>query len=97
MAPGNVKPHEPALAPTGLVNTTDHDSRVVRTHGQAPLQGYNAQMAVNDQQVVLAAEVTTESPDFGHLGPMVRATQRELRTVGLDDPDVVVADASIWR
>jgi hypothetical protein len=33
-------------------------------------------MAVNDQQVVLAAEVTTESPDFGHLGPMVRATQR---------------------
>jgi hypothetical protein len=42
MAPGNVKPHEPALAPTGLVNTTDHDSRVVRTHGQAPLQGYNA-------------------------------------------------------
>jgi transposase len=97
MAPGNVKPHEPALEPTGLVNTTDHDSRVVRTHGQPPLQGYNAQMAVNDHQIVLAAEVTTESPDFGHLEPMVRATQRELHTVGLDDPDVVVADAGYWH
>ncbi len=44
MAPGKVKPHEPTPAPTGLMNTTDHDSRVVRTHGQAPLQGYNAQL-----------------------------------------------------
>jgi len=97
MAPGNVKPYEPALAPTGLVNTTDHDSRVVRTHGRPPLQGYNAQMAVNDQQVVLAAEVTTESPDFGHLEPMVCATRRELRTIGLNDPDVVLADAGYWH
>jgi hypothetical protein len=38
------------------MNTTDPDSRVVRTHGQPPLQGYNAQFAVNDQQVVVAAE-----------------------------------------
>jgi transposase len=97
MAPGNVKPHEPAPAPSGLVNTTDHDSRVVRTHGQPPLQGYNAQMAVNDKQIVLAAEITTESPDFGHLEPMVRATRRELHTIDLGDPDVVVADAGYWH
>jgi hypothetical protein len=54
-------------------------------------------MAVNDQQLVLAAEITTESPDFGHLEPMVRATQRELRAIELDDPDVVLADAGYWR
>jgi Transposase DDE domain len=75
------------------VNVTDHDSRVVRTHGQPPPQGYNAQMAINDQQLVIAAEITTESPDFGRLEPMVRATQRELRAIELDDPDVVLADA----
>src|SRR3954467_65725 len=69
MARGSVKAHEPTLAPSGLVNTTDHDSRVVRTHGQAPLQGYNAQLVVNDNQVVIAAEVTTDSPDFGHPEP----------------------------
>jgi hypothetical protein len=97
MAPGKVKPHEPVLAPTGLMNITDHDSRVVRTHGQPPLQGYNAQFAVNDKQVVLAAEIATESPDFGHLEPMVRATQRELAGVDLGDPEVVLADAGYWH
>jgi hypothetical protein len=97
MAPGMVKPYRPPVAQQGLVNVTDHDSRVVRTHGQPPLQGYNAQMAVNDQQRVIAAEITTESPDFGHLEPMVRATQRELRAIELDDPDVVLADAGYWH
>ena len=97
MAPGKVKPHEPVPAPTGLMNTTDHDSRVVRTHGQPPLQGYNAQLTVNDKQVVLAAEVTTESPDFGHLEPMVRASQRELGGLDLGDPEVVLADAGYWH
>jgi hypothetical protein len=97
MAPGMVKPYQPPSAPGGLMNTTDHDSRVVRTHGQPPLQGYNAQMTVNDCQVVLAAEITTESPDFGHLEPMVDATRRELNAVGLDDPDVVLADAGYWH
>ena len=97
MAPGMVKLYRPPVAPQGLVNVTDHDSRVVRTHGQPPLQGYNAQMTVNDQQLVIAAEITTESPDFGHLEPMVRATQRELRAIELDDPDVVLADAGYWH
>jgi transposase len=97
MAPGTVKPHELALAPTGLVNVTDHDARVVRTQGQPPLQGYNAQLVVNTRQLVLAAEITTESPDFGHLEPMVRATQRELRTIELGDPEVVLADAGYWH
>jgi hypothetical protein len=55
------------LVPTGVVNTTDHDSRVMRTQGQPPLQGYNAQLAVNERQVIVAAEVTTDAPDFGHL------------------------------
>jgi transposase len=97
MAPGMVKPHEPVLAPTGLMNVTDHDSRPMRTHGYAPLQGYNAQLVVNEQQVVIAAELTTDSPDFGHLEPMVRAAQRELRGVELGDPEVVLADAGYWH
>jgi transposase len=97
MAPGMVKPHEPVLVPTGTINTTDHDSRVMRTSGQPPLQGYNAQLAVNDRQVIVAAELTTDAPDFGHLEPMVRATQRELRAVDVDKPAIVVADAGYWH
>ena len=97
MAPGMVKPFEPPEVPTGLMNVTDPDSRVVRTQGQPGVQGYNAQLAVNERQLIVAAELTTESPDFGHLEPMVRATQRELATLGLGDPDVVLADAGYWH
>jgi Transposase domain (DUF772) len=60
MAPGMVKAHEPLLVPSGLMNTTDLDSRPMRTHGYKPLQGYNAQLAVNEQQVVIAAELTCD-------------------------------------
>jgi len=81
-----VKPFGPPQVPTGLMNVTDPDSRVVRTQGQPGMQGYNAQLAVNDRQVIVAAEITTESPDFGHLEAMVRATQRELAAVALGDP-----------
>jgi hypothetical protein len=97
MAPGMVKAHEPVLVPTGVINTTDHDSRVMRTRGQPPLQGYNAQLAVNDRQVIVAAELTTDAPDFGHLEPMVRATQRELGAVDVEEPAIVVADAGYWH
>ena len=97
MAPGTVKANEPVLVPAGLMSLTDHDSRPMRTHGYTPLQGYNAQLAVSDQQVVIAAELTCDSPDFGHLEPMVRAAQRELREVGVGDPSVVLADAGYWH
>jgi len=97
MAPGKVIPFELPVAPTGLMNLTDPDSRVVRTHGQAPKQGYNAQLAVNEQQLIVAAEITIDSPDFGHLQPMVNATRRELHAIGLEDPEVVLADAGYWH
>jgi Transposase DDE domain len=96
MAPGMLEPDQPPVAPTGLINGSDADSRVVRTHGQPPLQGYNAHAAVNEHQVV-AAEITVDSPDVGHLEPMVNATRRELRRHGLGDPRVVLADAGYWH
>jgi len=62
------------------------------------LQGYNAQAAVTGRQIVIAAEVNADAPDFGHLEPMVTATQRELERAGLSDtPGVVVADAGYWN
>ena len=61
-------------------------------------QGYNAQAVVNEEQIVLAAEVTASSPDFGHLEPMVKATKRELQKVGVTEtPGVAVADSGYWN
>jgi hypothetical protein len=62
------------------------------------LQGYNAQAATNAQQIVIAAEVTVDSPDFGHLEPMLQAAHSALRAAGVTDtPDVVLADAGYWH
>jgi hypothetical protein len=97
MAPGSTKPYRPPQLPAGTINTTDPDSRLVKTFGRQAVQGYNAQAAVNEHQIVVAAEVTVDSPDFGHLEPMVEAAERELTTVGAGSPAVVVADAGYWH
>jgi transposase len=97
MARGSTKPYLPPELPAGQVNTTDPDSRLVKTLGQKAIQGYNAQAAVNEHQILVACEVTLESPDFGHLEPMVDATERELAAAGAGSPDVVVADAGYWH
>jgi hypothetical protein len=47
---------------------------------------------------VLAAEVTVSSPDFGHLEPMVEATNKELQAIGVTEtPGVAVADTGYWH
>jgi len=90
-------PYEPPETPAGRVNITDPDSRIVKTVGQPAIQGYNAQATVNDKHIVIAAEVTVDSPDFGHLEPMVNATERELEKLGAAPPQVVLADAGYWH
>jgi transposase len=85
-------------APAGTINTTDHDSRIMRTQGQPAIQGYNAQAAVNEEQIIVAAEISVESVDFGHLEPMVEATVRQLQKAGVAAlPTTVVADPGYWH
>jgi hypothetical protein len=92
------KPYSPPELPRGKVNTSDPDSRVMRTQGTPPQQAYNAQTTVNDQQIILAAEVTVDAPDFGHLEPMFDVTLRHLANVGVhQQPEVVIADAGYWH
>ena len=94
---GPPKPYVPPQQPVGKVNLTDPDCRLQKVR-QGWVQGYNAQAVANEQQIVLAAEITVDSPDFGHLGPMIKATERELANVGITErPNVIVADAGYWR
>jgi transposase len=91
------KPYRPPATPAGKINVTDPDSRNVKTP-RGYMQGYNAQAATNDKQIVIAADVTVDSPDFGHLEPMVSAAQSELEQAGITDtPGVVVGDAGYWH
>ena len=92
------KPYTPPPVPDGVMNKTDPDSRMMRTQGQPTIQGYHAQAAVTRGQVVVAAEIAVESPDFGDLEPIVRAALRELDPAGVSDrPETVLADAGYWH
>ena len=82
MAAGTTKPYQPPEVPAGKVNITDPDSRVI-PDGLFFVQGYNAQAAVNEQQIVLAAEIINSSTDFSQLDPMVTATLAELERAGV--------------
>ncbi len=91
------KPYEPPATPAGKINVTDPDSRNIKAP-RGYLQGYNAQAATNERQIVIAAELSADSPDFGHLEPMVSAAQSELKRAGVNEkPEVVVADAGYWH
>jgi hypothetical protein len=86
-----------AWKPEGKINLTDLDSRNVKTP-RGWVQGYNAQVVTTADQIVIAAEVTVDSPDFGHLEPMVCAALSELDYAELTDtPEVVLADAGYWH
>jgi transposase len=95
---GNSKPFTPPELPDGVINLSDPDSRVMRTQGTPPRQAYNAQTAVNDRQIILAAEITVDAPDFGHLEPMLDTTLRHLERHGVTDvPEAVIGDAGYWH
>ncbi len=57
----------------------------MRPQGTPPRQAYNAQAAVNDRQVILAAEISIAAPDFGQLAPMLEGTLDELREKGVSE------------
>jgi transposase len=91
-------PYAPPETPAGTINTTDHDSRIMRTKGQPANQGYNLQAAVNEKQIIVGAEISVETVDFGHLEPMVNATISELGKAGVrESPETVLADPGYWH
>src|SRR3954470_1118544 len=90
-------PFEPPPAPTGKINLSDLDSRNVKT-SRGWVQGYNAQLVTTEDHIVIAAEVTIDSRDFGHLEPMVNAARAELERGGITQaPELVLADAGYWH
>src|SRR5215210_1780173 len=93
----NIKPYPLPAAPAGKINVTDPDSRNLKTT-RGWVQGYNAQAVVGEGQIVLAAEISTESLDTANLAPMVETALRELEAAGVSDtPGVVLADAGYWK
>ncbi|MGH9247813.1 MAG: transposase [Acidimicrobiales bacterium] len=77
-------------------NTTDPQSRIMKT-ASGWVQGYNAQAAVNDGQVVVAAEVTQDRNDANQLVAMMEAVASSAAAAGIGEAvGTVLADAGYW-
>lgn len=87
---------KPKKIPPARVNTTDPDSRVQRTPSGF-VQGYNGQLAVTPDQVIVAADLVADNNDTGQLQPMLAQAQANLEEV---QPEAtigkVVADAGYF-
>ncbi len=81
--------------PEGRVNTTDLDSRPVKTH-RGFIQGYSAQAVATTEQVIVSCELVQSSADGGQLAPMIDSARANLAAAGAAPPETVLADAGYW-
>jgi transposase len=87
------QPPDPSDLKDTRVNITDPDSRVMKTPS-GYIQGYNAQAIANENQIVLAATVTSEHNDYDQLHPMMDAMHQNLQAAGVEQKvGTLVADS----
>lgn len=77
------------------VNTTDPDSALQKAP-QGYLQGYNGQLAVTPEQIIVAADLTADNNDNLQLEAMVTQAKDNLAATGGDGIGTVVADAGYF-
>ena len=87
---------EPLPTEEAKANTTDPDSRIMKTR-QGYVQGYNAQAVVSEEQIMVAVGVTQEANDVQQLEPMLQTMAHTLEAAGIEDrPKAGLADAGYW-
>ncbi len=85
-----------AATPTTKANITDPQSRIMKT-ATGWVQGYNAQAAVNEHQIVVACQVSQNANDVGLYQPMVNVTRKMLQRAGITGQiGLVLAGAGYW-
>ena len=82
-------------ARTRQVNVTDPDSRMLKD-GRRFIQGYNAQAAVTEDHMIVAAEITNMARDSVVFKEVVSAVRENLAAAEAPKPETYVADAGYW-
>lgn len=88
------KPRQPeeAVDKAAKANTTDPDSRILKTR-KGYVQGYNGQAAADcESQVIVAQDVTQQENDVQQLAPMLQRCEEQAG----QKPKQALADAGYW-
>jgi len=91
-----LKEPDPTASKEARANVTDPESRVMKNR-KGYMQGYNAQAAVTEEQIIVAAEVTQEENDVGQLHATITKTGENLKSAGVEEKvGTALADAGYW-
>jgi transposase len=92
--------HDPEQAkpePKAQYNFTDPESKIMKVSNKGWDQCLNTQVAVNEHQIIVAADVTDETNDQQQVRPMVEQLQQNLAAVGVTEKvQEMVADAGFF-
>lgn len=78
-------------------NFTDPESKIMKTSNKGFDQCGNAQAVANEQQIIVAADVTNQANDVRQVEPMLAQTQANLAAAGVDEqPKELLADAGYF-
>jgi len=91
-----LKEPDPTPSKEARANPTDPESRILKNR-KGYVQGYNAQAAVTEKQIIVAAEVTQEENDVGRLHSTIAKTVENLKSAGVEEKvGTALADAGYW-
>lgn len=90
--PEQVKPEAKAQ-----YNFTDPESKIMKVSNKGWDQCLNAQVAVNEHQIIVAADVTDEPNDKQQVRPMIEQSQQNVAAVGVTEKvKEMVADSGFY-
>lgn len=95
--PSGQDPEQAKPAPKAQYNFTDPESQIMKVSNKGWDQCINTQMAVNEHQIIVAADVTDETNDKKQVRPMVEQLQQHLAAVGVTEQvKALVADSGFY-
>jgi transposase len=84
--PPTKPPTEAVPEPKDQINFTDPESRIMKVSNKGWDQCGNAQAVANENQIILAADVTNQANDKRQAVPMVDQTLENLKAAGVEQP-----------
>lgn len=95
--PAGPDPEQAKPEPKAQYNFTDPESQIMKVSNKGWDQCINAEVVVNDHQIILAADVTDETNDKKQVQPMVEQLKRNLVAVGVTEKvKEMVADSGFY-
>jgi transposase len=84
-SPPQTPPAEAVPGPKDQINFTDPESRIMRASNKGWDQCGNAQAVTNENQIILAADVTDQANDVRQTVPMVDQARANLDAAGVEE------------